>query len=105
MLNAQCWTWAYVVAGHVVSVHYMARHDLPHTLSLVCTPMYTFCYNTYIRLYTLSYLISASLQDVTDIVADVCMHAAESNTNGCQFVLEEAHCRMFWCRSSVGLYV
>ena len=61
----------------MVSVHHVDQYDLPNTLCLVCTPMDTFCYNTYICLYTLCYLISATLQDVTVIVADVCMHAAD----------------------------
>ena len=71
----------------------------PHALS----GMYTFCYNTYIRPYTLSYIISASLQNVSDIVADVCVRAAESNTNGCQRLLGEAHCRMFLVSQQSGL--
>lgn len=86
---------------HISTLH--RPHDLPHTLSLVCTPMYTFCYNTYICPYTLSYLISASLQNVTGIVADVCVHAPDINTNRCQLVLEEAHCRMFLVSQQCGL--
>ena len=82
-------------------------HDPPRptplAFSLVYTPMYTFCYNTYIRPYTLSYLISTSLQDVTDIMADVCMHAPEINTNGCQLLLEEAHCHMLLVSQQCGL--
>jgi hypothetical protein len=82
-------------------------HDPPRptplAFSLVCTPMYTFCYNTYIRPYTISYLISASLQDGADIMADVCVHAPEKNTNGCQLVLEEAHCHMLLVSQQCGL--
>jgi len=31
------------------------------------------------------------------------MHAAGSNTNGCQLVLEETHCRMFLVSQQCGL--
>ena len=83
---------------HISTLHRPTR-PTPHALS----GMYTFCYNTYIRPYTLSYIISAILQNVTDIVADVCMRAAESTTDGCQRLLVEAHCRMFLVSQQSGL--
>jgi len=67
------------VADDAVSVDCIATQDLHHTLCLLCTPMYTFYYNAYVSPFTLRYLISASLQDVTYIVVHVCMHAPEGN--------------------------
>jgi len=63
---------------------------------------YTFCYNTCICPYTLSYLISASLQDFTDIVADVSVDAP-GITNGFQLALEKAQCPMFLVSQQCGL--
>jgi hypothetical protein len=36
-------------------------------------------------------------------VADVCRHAAESNTNGCHLVLEDTHCRTFLVSQQCGV--
>jgi hypothetical protein len=52
--------------------------------------------HTFIHIYVHSVTEYRHLQDENPVdhthLADVCTRAAESNVNGCELVLEEAHC-------------